>query len=392
MSRKNATHDCVIDGNTPVVCLGRCKYNFVARNTTAPVSIGGIGNRENAYTYVGGYAEAAAGKSAPARFTGAVLHGLVEEAVDQMQHGGPYQPSATARNVYNKGLAMWVRKNYYGEAFGERVIETTALSIIQYAEQETKLPRTDLVFLSEFPVVVSYGPNNECWPRFADLVVARRNAAMTPLMVIDLYFTSQENPDLQKLCIQKLKALRYIKSIAVRRTIQEQQIKLAVLAWARPNLGNMASLVTYAGRPPARLPRRALPLSIYLKGERCDPPSKARLQSKKNKLDAFISLFEGIETMLVKVATPVILDKTGKRWFKFPTVVAQLHVSTKTLAILTPLVNSVVISLLYGANNWTMSRIAELDTGTFKETIMRPIFIGKALDTLGEEKRGERLD
>ena len=388
MPGRQATHNCLLETSKKLsVCLGRCAYEIEGTHTFE--RIGGADNKENAFEYVGGYAEDAAGKSAPARFTGAVLHGLVEEAVVQMQGGRQYEPTARAARVYDEGLAMWIRKDRQGDNFGAEVIEETANTIIEYAEHQTGLPRSQLLFLSEYPVVVSYGPKNECWPRFADLVVARRNEARTPLMIIDLYFTSQVSPNLKQLCAQKLKALRYIKSVAVRQAFKEKGIKIAVLAWARPNLDNMAAMVTHAAHYERA---KAPPRTIYLKGVLTDRPSTARLHNKTARVAQFVALnMASLETMLVKLQAPVI-QTNRSTWHKFPTLVGKVHKASGTIKVLTPVVETLPPVLFFGGSNWTASRIMEIDTGTFKEATLDPLFIGKALDTLGEEKRGERID
>lgn len=387
-----AKHNC----HAPDVCLGVCasNYNYVISHTQSVFSV--ADNFNNAYDVVADYAVKAAGKSAPDRFTGAVLHGLVETEVLRLAKQIVTQPEQQYVEVCKRGLAMWISPD---EQKARLILSNLADNIIEFAEVQTKLKREDLTFFVEAPVVVLYGKNQECCPRYADIVVVKTTRPDKVLLVIDLFFTSIQR-DIENVCAEKLRGLRYIKDTNVRAAFCTKHTKLAVLTWKRPNLVNMASIVTFN---PAVVPKQSVLQStdlaispVPVQGQKQMPQkwSKSLHDKRKELIDTVRSKFQD-KPCLVKITTPYL--KFNSKWEKYPTLVAKYHNSKSTnLAIITPIRNHSNVQLSFVERfqhvEWVAESIEELEKDN-PNAFLYPILVGTAAQkaNVTQEKREDKL-
>lgn len=374
-------HACVVDtARGERLCLGRCAYKYreIADQTTTIHLI--AGDKNNAYDVVSRYANAAAGKSATARFAGSVLHGLIEEAVI-LKAAFKLYPPLSATRVFDRGLTMWIKND---AALAADLIGNVADDIIAFAVEQTGLSADKLVFYAEAPVVVSVNAKGESWPRFADLVVASAATRKT-LLIIDLFF-SESAVDIQALCRTKLRGLRYIKSKPVRDTFNVTGIKVAVLLWIKPNLFNMASIVM-SGRPTKK---RLTDETFLVMGSPVPALSGAAIGKSRGLASDFLAKMRaaGATEMLVRLKKPSI-QMLGSSWFKYESVVARITDKQKMLIkILTPTFERtrLLTDALFGGR-WVAAAIEELDSGVFATTDFTPVFIGKTLDKNSKEEK-----
>ena len=384
MAHKN----CVVDtARGEQLCLGRCIFRYEPTVTTT-TSIALIADgKNNAYDIVSRYATVAAGASAPARFAGAVLHGIVEEAVVLKATSCPYPPPSTKR-VFDRGLTMWIQQN---EAFATNVISHVADDIIAFAEDETGLPVSKLLFYAEAPVVVSVNAKGESWPRFADLVVASA-ATRKVLLIIDLFFTGTPN-NVMAQCRAKLRGLRYIKSKPVRDTFNLTGIKVAALLWTKPNLFNMAAMVMHTAKPTKK---RLTDQTFLTMGTATSAPEAEAVEASKAKARVFLTKMRehAAMEMLVRLKKPAV-RMLAAAWYAYGSLIARITDGDRpTIKILTPTSERerLLGDSVFGGR-WTAEAIEELDSGVFETTDFTPVFIGKTLDHNNtEEKKIDRHD